>query len=337
MLRCFLQLERNVSTLSSAAHSSYQPEYGVRPSMQRTEMPDPAPQSSCGDNMQVALQLAPCMPPLANLGSHIFCNNCAGTTGLSRSSSGNRICPACQTQLINADDVVVTLLNPAEDYKTSVLSGLSPSTIMECATRGLAFYSYQASQEVIYQEHLAKSLKEKYGSLSQSMDQLIHDANAQIKALQEKLQAMHDDQASLEQKNQELVDAYRDKSRAQAQAQKLYQSLKAQVMATQVAHAAGEDVDTALDTIRQGDRFIDKFPGVRSGTANVRQVGAKHQCGGVYSHNPGRSGSSEGGGIQSGSGLRHNPPLQARMLGGRTSAPRTHMLSLYCNQNVQAD
>lgn len=59
---------------------------------------------------------------------------------------------------------------------------------MECASRGLAFYSYQTSQEVIYQEHLAKSLTEKYANLSQSMDQLIHDANAQIKALQEKLQ-----------------------------------------------------------------------------------------------------------------------------------------------------
>jgi hypothetical protein len=61
---------------------------------------------------------------------------------------------------------------------------------MECASRGLAFYSYQTSQEVIYQEHLAKSLTEKYANLSQSMDQLIHDANAQIKALQEKLQGV---------------------------------------------------------------------------------------------------------------------------------------------------
>lgn len=82
------------------------------------------------------------------------------------------------------------MLNPAEDYKTSVLSGLSPTIIMECASRGLAFYSYQASQEVIYQEHLAKSLTEKYANLNQNMDQLIHEGNAQIKALQEKLQGL---------------------------------------------------------------------------------------------------------------------------------------------------
>jgi hypothetical protein len=83
---------------------------------------------------------------------------------------------------------VIANLNPSEDYKTSILSGLSPTLIMECASRGLAFHSYQTSQEVIYQEHLAKGLTEKYNTLSQQMDQLIHDANAQIKALQDKMQ-----------------------------------------------------------------------------------------------------------------------------------------------------
>lgn len=49
---------------------------------------------------------------------------------------------------MNQDDVVVAALNPSEDYKTSILSGLSPSIIMDCASRALAFYSYQASQEM---------------------------------------------------------------------------------------------------------------------------------------------------------------------------------------------
>lgn len=45
-------------------------------------------------------------------------------------------------------------INPSEDYKTSILSGLSPTVIMECAGRGLAFYSYQATQEVyVTSEH----------------------------------------------------------------------------------------------------------------------------------------------------------------------------------------
>lgn len=80
--------------------------------------------------------------------SHIFCIQCTDSFGLSHASGDERLCPACQTRLTNADDAVATQLNPSEDYKTSVLSGLSPGIIMECAGRGLAFYSYQASQEV---------------------------------------------------------------------------------------------------------------------------------------------------------------------------------------------
>jgi E3 ubiquitin-protein ligase CCNP1IP1 len=80
--------------------------------------------------------------------SHIFCTGCSDTLGLSNATGGARICPACQTRLTAPDDAVVTQLNPTEDYKTSVLSGLGPGVIMECAGRGLAFYSYQATQEM---------------------------------------------------------------------------------------------------------------------------------------------------------------------------------------------
>lgn len=80
--------------------------------------------------------------------SHIFCLPCSESLGLARSNDNVRVCPACETQLPNPDDLVITHLNPTEDYKTSVLSGLSPTIIMECAGRGLAFYSYQTAQEV---------------------------------------------------------------------------------------------------------------------------------------------------------------------------------------------
>lgn len=80
--------------------------------------------------------------------SHIFCTACSESLGLSALAGNNRLCPACQTSLPNPDDAVLTKLNPTEDYKTSVLSGLAPGTIMECAGRGLAFWSYQSTQEM---------------------------------------------------------------------------------------------------------------------------------------------------------------------------------------------
>lgn len=80
--------------------------------------------------------------------SHVFCNQCSDALGLTAAAGGQRLCPACQTVLTQPDDAVSTSLQPTEDYKTSVLSGLSPSTIMECAGRGLAFWSYQSTQEM---------------------------------------------------------------------------------------------------------------------------------------------------------------------------------------------
>lgn len=85
--------------------------------------------------------------------SHVFCNPCSDSLGLIAPPGGNRICPACQTVLPQPDDAVSTLFQPTEDYKTSVLSGLSPTTIMECAGRGLAFWSYQSTQEMCASQH----------------------------------------------------------------------------------------------------------------------------------------------------------------------------------------
>ncbi|KAF2120971.1 hypothetical protein BDV96DRAFT_641610 [Lophiotrema nucula] len=275
--------------------------------------------------------------------SHVFCTQCADATGLSRAPNANRQCPACGTRLVNPDDVVVACLNPSEDYKTSVLSGLSPTIIMECASRGLQFYSYQASQEIVYQEHLAKSLTEKYSNLSQQMDQLIHDANAHIKALQDKVQskivlhvpnqlrviragnnltpwpAMHAEQATLEQKNHDLGDAFREKSRTQQQLQKLYQSLKAQVMSSHVANAAGEEADFALQTVRN-DRFVDRLPGTRTGTANMSQMGlgmTQRRSGNRHSRDD--SGSSGNGGQQRG-GAPLGPAWNAQPQGAGMSS-----------------
>ena len=100
--------------------------------------------------------------------SHIFCPSCAESHGLlppnliNHQSNGSiqrgstshthllntRTCPACRSSLVAPDDAVLTMLNPSDDYKTSLLSGLNPGLIMEIAGRGLAFWGYQAMQEV---------------------------------------------------------------------------------------------------------------------------------------------------------------------------------------------
>lgn len=99
-------------------------------------------------------------PGLSNtLYSHIFCLRCASQGGLSQSQTTDRQCPACQSSLPNPDDVASTILTPTEDYKTSVLSGLDPTTIIECAGRALSFWTYQATQEMYGSKSLSLYLE----------------------------------------------------------------------------------------------------------------------------------------------------------------------------------
>jgi hypothetical protein len=146
---------------------------------------------------------------------------------------------------------------------------------------------------------------------------------------------MQTEQASLEQKNHELVDAFREKSRAQQQMQKLYQSLKAQVMASHVANAAGDEADLTLHTAR-ADRFVDRIPGARTGTGNFSQPGMGNQQarGGNGQHNRNGSGSS-GGGEQlcaRGNGLPApwNSQSQGHALGGRMHSGCMHSFLSSC-------
>ncbi|OJD16188.1 hypothetical protein AJ78_03620 [Emergomyces pasteurianus Ep9510] len=180
---------------------------------------------------------------------HIFCLQCADLLGLSRPTTAERQCPACKASLVNPDDAVSTVLTPSEDYKTSVLSGLDPHTIMECAGRALAFWTYQSTQEIFYQEYLGKSLTEKYGALNQHMDKVIHDANSEISNLQNRISDMQVNQEQLQKKNHELVEIYREKCKKHAQVTNLYNLLKSRAMRSQIQTAASDSVTQVLDSL----------------------------------------------------------------------------------------
>ncbi|MCJ1314148.1 hypothetical protein MMC25_007828 [Agyrium rufum] len=178
--------------------------------------------------------------------SHLFCISCATNLGLSGAVGQNRQCPACKTSLVNPDDVVATKLNPSEDYKTSVLSGLSPTAVMECAGRAIAFWSYQATQEIIYQEYLAKSLTDKYANLNNQMDSVISEANNELDQVHQKLQALQIDQDKLKQENMNLNAALREKNKRLQQSNDLYNRSKRKEMTAITQSAAIDSADEVL-------------------------------------------------------------------------------------------
>ncbi|ERF68709.1 hypothetical protein EPUS_05770 [Endocarpon pusillum Z07020] len=96
---------------------------------------------------------------------------------------------------------------------------------------------------------MGKNLADKYSHLSSQLDKIVADANAEIQSLQSKVKSLQIDQKTLQQKNVELVEMYRDKSKKQAQTQHLYDTLKKRVMTSQVQTAASDSVAQAINSM----------------------------------------------------------------------------------------
>ncbi|KAL2070371.1 hypothetical protein VTL71DRAFT_13397 [Oculimacula yallundae] len=191
--------------------------------------------------------------------SHVYCSDCANHLQLASVREGQRpICPACDTILCNPDDAIMTNLNPTDDYKGSVLCGLSPTVIMECATRALNFWAYQTTSEITYQSYLAKSLTDKCNILNNQIDKVVHDANTEISSLQAVVSNMQVDQEGLLRKNEETANALREKNRKLLQTQELYDKLKRRAMLSNVQDAASDEVDNAIQASAMANHFVDK-------------------------------------------------------------------------------
>ncbi|CAI0645740.1 unnamed protein product [Colletotrichum noveboracense] len=177
--------------------------------------------------------------------SHIFCVECAARHGLSGPvSDRQRKCPACRTGLQGPDDAVLANLNLNEDYKSSVLSGLSPTVIMECTGRALSFWAYQTSQEECRQT--VKKMTAQLKTMERRHQSAISEVIEEKETLQERFQAQILDYSDLRRKYEELGKLYKDKCRRLNQVQDLYDKVKQRVEMGQVEAAASDAVDFQL-------------------------------------------------------------------------------------------
>ena len=106
------------------------------------------------------------------------------------------------------------------------------------------------------------------------------------------------DKRTLEQKNQELINAFSEKSKAHQRLQKLYQRAKSTQDAQHMQHAAADDADTVIQNMN-GTGFVDEVfrdqtPPQRPSAAHPRASGQDLPQ--VYSH--ARMGSFNGGKTQ---------------------------------------
>ncbi|KAL4990140.1 hypothetical protein BDW68DRAFT_175299 [Aspergillus falconensis] len=108
---------------------------------------------------------------------------------------------------------------------------------MECTGRALQFWTYQMSQEIVYQEVRVKMLTVKY---TNKLDKVVHNANKEISALQSRLVGRT---RNLRRKNQELADMYREKCKKFTRITHLYNVLKSRAMRSAAASQATNSLE----------------------------------------------------------------------------------------------
>ncbi|KAJ2703595.1 hypothetical protein FB645_003864 [Coemansia sp. IMI 203386] len=110
-------------------------------------------------------------------------------------------------------DIMTVTLAVTESYKSLILAGLPPLVIMDICSRALAFWSYQASQELMFQHAAAEALREKILQTESRASTAINKANEKLKVVESKLSSV---QSALHAERQErslAEDSVEEKSR----------------------------------------------------------------------------------------------------------------------------
>lgn len=203
--------------------------------------------------------------------SHIFCLACSDSSTLGSGETATRSCPACSTTLDKPFDVTVAILRPTDDYKMSILSGLSPTIIMECANSGMAFWAYQSSQEIYYQEHANKSLKQQLDVKNQELSGVKVSARDEIGKLEESLQDASDKISKLTRSLAELEEGRKSLERDRNRFRTSYEKLKQKALVPDIEIAAEENAAYAAQSGEYGNMHLPRSRTGSDGSVGRRQ------------------------------------------------------------------
>ncbi|KAL5530182.1 hypothetical protein ACEPAF_6439 [Sanghuangporus sanghuang] len=123
----------------------------------------------------------------------------------------------------------VSSLHPSNDYKTSVLSGLAPSLILEICGRALSFWQYQTHQEYgisSFQQAVLKNMNERNAQLQKQLDNVIREANGELSLLNNKLQGLERELEIERRKIREMQDAARERDKEYQKLKNHYDKIK---------------------------------------------------------------------------------------------------------------
>ncbi|CAB3991793.1 E3 ubiquitin- ligase CCNB1IP1-like [Paramuricea clavata] len=153
--------------------------------------------------------------------SHIFCDE-DGTREFNKAY----VCPACETNLSGKFDIVRIDLHPSEQYKSMILAGQRPETIMEICSRALSFWTYQAHQERTYQEYVSNKAKEKNVQLENYYEQLIAKSQQEISSLKSEISTKVKELEETKKRLHEASEKLQERSRQHQKLQVMYDTLR---------------------------------------------------------------------------------------------------------------
>ncbi|XP_014365973.2 E3 ubiquitin-protein ligase CCNB1IP1-like [Papilio machaon] len=144
--------------------------------------------------LEMVCNFRKCRKPLTNHAwvttcSHAFCIE-HGQKEFKRNVENSLTCPACGSELRDKFDVIQADLKPSETFKSIVLAGMKPDTIMDVTMRAMSFWSYQIEQETLYQESLARHCKEKLQCLEEVNTLNLQKLNAELETCKRKIVAL---------------------------------------------------------------------------------------------------------------------------------------------------
>ncbi|XP_040360130.1 E3 ubiquitin-protein ligase CCNB1IP1-like [Ixodes scapularis] len=140
--------------------------------------------------------------------SHVFCEE-----DVSGELASRCVCPACDTPLPGKFDLVRVDLEPTEQYRSMVLAGQRPETIVDVCSRALGFWSYQVAQQLGQQEASLERSRRKIAQLEAALTRQAHDCNS----LRQQLEGVLRERWELFRRVADLGEQLMDRQRLQAQ------------------------------------------------------------------------------------------------------------------------
>lgn len=144
--------------------------------------------------------------------SHAFCVE-HGKSEFKRNAENAMTCPACGTELGDKFDVIQADLKPGETFRSIVLAGMRPDTIMDIAMRAMSFWSYQVEQETLYQESIAKHTREKLQCMEEVNGLNIQKLKAELETCKRKVTSLQNDFNQKRKQAEEFSARLEEKSR----------------------------------------------------------------------------------------------------------------------------